>query len=113
MAKLRTTLLVGPSGFRADMHEVEVDIAYTAHRGCAARLYGDYPHPAEDDSVSINSITVIETGGDTYGADWLTGVLEDDDEIIALCLADWREDCIAGEEARAEARAEMLREERA
>lgn len=102
MSKIRTTLNFSAAARNADEHEVEVEITYTVHHGCQAT----YTQPGEDDSVLLNSVTVIEANGDTYGADWLVGLLEDDDEIDALCLADWHESRIAAEEYRAEARRE-------
>lgn len=106
MNKLRTTLELSTGGL--DDYSLPVEIAYSVYPGCAQTQVS----PAEPASATIESITVIEADGTRVKADWLVGILECDDELMSLCLLDWREDCIAQEEYRAEARREdqMLRQ---
>lgn len=100
MAKLRTTIEISTGGW--DEYDVPVEVEYTFRAGCSST----YERPGEADTVTLNKITVIEANGDTYGADWLVTLLEDDDELLALCAQDWLDCQSAAEEYRAEARRE-------
>jgi hypothetical protein len=107
MSKIRTTINLSLGVFNAAEHEAEIEVTYSIQRGCAQT----YTRPGEDDTATIEAITVIEAGGDTYGADWLIGLLEDDGELLAMCLQDATDRAIDAEESRAEARRDALRDE--
>lgn len=85
MGKLRTTIEINHGGFQE--YEVPVEVEYTFRAGCSAT----YERPGEADTVDINKITVIEANGNRIEADWLVGLLEADDELLALCGQDWIE----------------------
>lgn len=106
MNKLRTTLELNTGGLSD--YSIPVEVAYSVYPGCAQTSVT----PAEEAAATIEGITVIEANGTRITADWLVGVLECDEELLNLCLLDWREDRIAAEEYRAEARREdaMLRQ---
>lgn len=100
MSDLRTTIEIG-SGLSD--YEVEIEVEYTVHRGCAQTQ----TQPGEDDSIEITEVRVVH-GGMTYGAPWLLDLLADDEEITSLCMLDAIEERQAQAEYRAEARREAL-----
>lgn len=102
MARLRTTIEINTGGL--DDYSVPVEIAYSFRPGFQAT----YTQPGEADTVSLEGITVIDSAGGRHGADWLIGILENDEELLSLCALDHEEGRIAAEEYRAEA----AREER-
>lgn len=107
MGKLRVILNIAAAVHNAAEHEVEIEITYSVQRGCTATQ----TQPGEADSVSISAIAVVD-GDKRPDADWLIGLLEDDEDIQAECLADWHDDQAAAEEYRADAIREeqMLRQ---
>lgn len=96
---LRTDIEIG-SGLSD--YEVEIEVEYTVHRGCAQT----HTQPGEDDSVEILRITVIDDTGARHNADWLVPLMADDEELVANCEQDAIEDQWAAEEYRAESRRE-------
>jgi hypothetical protein len=108
MSKIRTTINLSLATFSAGEYEAEIEVDYTFRRGCQQT----YTQPGEADTVDITGITVIEKGGDTYGADWLIDLIGEDEDLHFMCLQDATERAIDAEEYRAEARAELLAEER-
>jgi hypothetical protein len=99
MGNLRTTILVNTGALGGDEYDVPVEVQYTYRAGCSAT----YTKPGEADTVSLDRITIIEADGSRAGADWLIGILENDDEILAQCGQDWaeRQDYAAGQAADA------------
>ncbi len=104
--KIRTTINLSLPVHNAAEYEAEIEVTYSVTPG-RAQTYGQ---PGEDATAEITGITVIEKNGDTYGADWLIGLLEGDEELQALCLEDAAHNAIDAEEYRAEARREELME---
>jgi hypothetical protein len=82
--------------------EYEVEVTYGFTPGTPARLYGDYPHPAEDAEVEILSVT-------HNGAEFDTTREEENvlfDHACDRAGEDYAEWCAEAEEYRAEARRE-------
>lgn len=102
--KFKTTVMWHDSA--GNECEAEVSVAYERHKG----YKGDRIDPPEDDSVEIIEIKQTIAEGDEYRP--LPAHLMDDDALLAECKQHWIDDEIAGEEYRAEQRAEMLREDR-
>lgn len=100
MAKLRTTIEINTGGLSD--YEVPVEIEYTFRAGCSQT----YTRPGEADTVTLDMITVIEASGNRIPADWLVTLLEDDEELLALCGQDWIEARDYAAEQAAEARRE-------
>lgn len=106
MSKIRTTINLSLGVHNAAEYEAEIEVAYTFRPGCQQT----YTQPGEADTVDITGITVIEKGGDTYGADWLIDLIGEDEDLHVMCLQDATERAIDAEESRAEARREELME---
>ena len=104
MAKIKTTVLIEIEGAQI---ERDCRIEYARHKGYP----GDQTDPPEADSVEVTGVEIAGDDGRFHDAYWLCGVLSDDDEIQQLLLLDWTEDAIAAEEAKAEDRREMSRDE--
>lgn len=84
--------------------EHQVDVTYTVTPGCPARLYGDYPHPAEPDEIEIVRHTLI--GADFDLTERELDQLQDEAEADAVdAIADYYADAA---EYRAEQRADAL-----
>ncbi len=80
-------------------NEVELTVTYSVTPGCPARLYGDYPHPAEDAEVEIVSIkhkgTPVTLSDEEEDA-LLQQAIERSGEDMAeeaANAADWRDQC--------------------
>lgn len=82
--------------------EAEVYITYVVDPGYA----GDRINPPEPASVEIIGVSSVIADYD------IPEYAIDHDTLSEACMADWRDEQIAGEEYRAEQRAEMLRSER-
>lgn len=98
---IRTSIEIG-SGVTD--YEVEIDVQYAVHRGCAQT----HTQPGEDDTVEIEAIAIIDRSGKAIPADWLHDLLVDDEELIGLC----EQDAIEERAAQAEYRADARREDR-
>ncbi|MBO9602578.1 MAG: hypothetical protein J7496_08730 [Novosphingobium sp.] len=103
---LRTEIEINTGGFQD--YSVPVVIDYTYQAGCSAT----YTQPGEADTVSLNSIKVIDAAGKSHDSDWLIDLLCDDDELLSLCALDWQEAQQDAAEYRAEARREDAELER-
>ncbi len=106
MSRIRTTINLSHGVFNAAEYEAEIEVTYSVTPGCAQT----YTQPGEDGTAEITGITVIEKNGDSYGADWLIGLIGEDEDMAVLCLQDAAERAIDAEEYRAEARREELME---
>lgn len=105
--KFKTTVMWHDSA--GNECEAEVSVTYEHHYG----FKGDRIDPPEDDSVEIIDIIEIHqtiAPGEPFNP--LPADLMEDDALLAECMQHWTDDEIAGQESRAEQRAEMLREER-
>lgn len=105
-SNLRTTIDISTGGLSD--YELEIEIEYSVYPGCAQTFLT----PAEPASATIKKIRV--PGGPTsYWTDsgFLGDLLQDDEELLNLCLLDWQESRIAAEDDRADAMREeqMLR----
>lgn len=102
------TALIRNEG-RRDEYEIEVSVTYSVTEGAPARLYGDYPQPADDGEVEILSVKA-------NGAEIDTSREEDDRLYDLACdradsdLADWAND---RDEYHADMIRDFQREERA
>lgn len=102
--KFKTTVMWHDSA--GNECEAKVSVAYVRHKG----YKGDRVDPPEDDSVEIIEIHQMIAPGEPFNP--LPADLMEDDALLAECMQHWIDDEIAGQESRAEQRAEMLREER-
>ena len=84
--------------------EHELEVTYRAAAGTPARMYGDYPHPAEPGEVEIIRVT--------YDGEDFDTTREEDDLIYEEAVRRAPEDCAEYLSEAAEYRAEMRREER-
>lgn len=82
--------------------EHELEVTYRAAAGTPARMYGDYPHPAEPGEVEIIRVTYD-------GEDFDTTREEDDiiyEEAVRRAPEDWAEYLSEAAEYQAEMRRE-------
>lgn len=82
--------------------ECAVIVEYDRYKGFA----GDRIDPPEPAHVEFIGMTPVDPSYDIPAASI------DHDAIVEECMQHWTDDEIAGQESRAEQRAEMLREER-
>lgn len=82
--------------------DYDVRVTYSRYAG----YKGDYYQPPEDPSVEILEIVPADK------SIIVPSHFYEDDGMIAECMEDWRDDCERAEEYKAEARADMLREDR-
>lgn len=80
--------------------EHSVEVTYSVTPGCPARLYGDYPHPAEPDEIEI--VGAVADGIELYDAEW--------DRLHDEACDRAAEDMAEYYAEAAEARAEMRRD---
>jgi hypothetical protein len=82
--------------------DYDVRVTYSRYEG----YKGGYYQPPEDPSVEILEIIPADK------SIIVPSHFYEDDGLIAECMEDWQDDCERAAEYKAEARAEMLREDR-
>jgi hypothetical protein len=101
MERTFKTTLIWHDGVGSEC-EAEASVTYVGRKGFA----GDRTDPPEPASVEI--IKIVSA---IYPEDAIPDRLREDDALIDECFEHWADDEAAGEEYRADQRAEMLREE--
>lgn len=79
----------------------DVRVTYSRYEG----YRGDYYQPPEDPSVEILEIVPADK------SIIVPSYFYEDDGLIAECMENWQDECERAAEYKAEARAEMLRED--
>ena len=105
MSILRTTIDIHTGGLTD--YEAEVRIEYSHYAGCGPTR----EHPGDDPETEILKIEVKD-GDKWVDQNWLHTLLAEDEELLGLCALDWCEDQEVAAEYKADARAEMLAEDR-
>jgi hypothetical protein len=87
--------------------EYQVAVTYTVTPGCPARLYGDYPHPAEDAEIEVIKAVVLD-GDELTEAEWEQIQTEAEADAVDAIADEYAE----AAEYRAEQRADQLMHDR-